>query len=112
VTSRRRLEVFALFLGWFLALGSLSRSIATAFSRVTYSRVTGALYSMERHFSDLEGRVVQHARGSARRDLLAKRFHELATTAALKRPEHVLWGAYDGGLPQTMEGFAKLERSL
>lgn len=32
--------------------------------------------------------------------------------ASLRRPNHVLLGAYDGGLPGTLEGFAEVEEAL
>jgi len=112
MTPRRRLELALFFLGWFLALGTLFRWVSTASLRVTLTRLRGSLESLERGASELEGRLVHRARGVARRDLLKKRFPALGDAAALRSPQRLLWGAFDGGLPQTMEGFAALERQL
>ena len=56
--------------------------------------------------------MVRRARGGARRDRLKELFPRLHEVATLKQPSGMLWGAFDGGFPQSMEGFAELEQQL
>lgn len=109
---RRRVELAALFLGWFLAFGFISRELFTASSSVTYTRLSGTLRSLVRDASAAEGRVVRRVRGVARRDRLKELFPGLQELETLRRPTGLLWGAYDGGFPQSMEGFSEFERRL
>ncbi|MEO6325447.1 MAG: glycosyl hydrolase [Thermoanaerobaculia bacterium] len=110
--TRRRVEIAALFLGWFLALGFISRALFTASSSITYTRISSALHSVGRDASAVEGNMVRRARGGARRDRLKELFPNLHDPAALKNPAGLLWGAFDGGFPQSMEGFADLEQQM
>lgn len=109
---RRRVELAALFLGWFIALGFISRALFTAASSFTYGSVSTKLRSLGRDASAIEGRIVSRARGVARRDRLVALLPHLREPGALKAPDGLLWGAYDGGFPQSMEGFADLEKRL
>lgn len=110
--NRRRFEIAALFLGWFLALGFISRALFTASSSITYTRIASALRSVGRDASAIEGNVVRRARGGARRDRLKELYPLLGELAQLRNPQAMLWGAFDGGFPQSMEGFANLEQQL
>lgn len=110
--TRRRLEIAALFVGWFIALGFLSRAFFAATSGVTYTRVSSVLRSLGRDASATEGRIVRRARGVARRDRLAQLHPDLYQPRTLRDPQRLLWGAFDGGFPQSMEGFADFEQQL
>jgi Glycosyl hydrolase family 26 len=105
-------EIAALFLGWFLALGFLSRALFTTFSSITYTHISSALRSVGSQASAVEGNMVRRARGGARRDRLNELFPHLHESASLKSPHGMLWGAFDGGFPQSMEGFAELEKQM
>jgi hypothetical protein len=74
--------------------------------------LTGLLGRLGSSFGTLEQRVRGRLRGSTRSDSLRWFAEVRGDTAQLRRPERILLGAYDGGIPQTLEGVMTLERAL
>jgi hypothetical protein len=74
--------------------------------------LTGLLGRLGSSFGTLEQRVRGRLRGSTRSDSLRWFAGTRGDTARLRRPERMLLGAYDGGIPQTLEGVITLERAL
>jgi hypothetical protein len=74
--------------------------------------LTGLLGRLGSSFGTLEQRVRGRLRGSTRSDSLRWFVEARGDTARLRRPERILLGAYDGGIPQTLEGVITLERAL
>ena len=74
--------------------------------------LTGLLGRLGSSFGTLEQRVRGRLRGSTRSDSLRWFTEARGDTARLRRPDRILLGAYDGGIPQTLEGVMSLERAL
>lgn len=67
---------------------------------------------MGRAVSSLEHRLRGRAAGSERSRRLAWLERYRNDPARLRRPEELLLGAYDGGIPATLEGIERLEQAL
>jgi hypothetical protein len=110
--TRRQIEIGAFALGWFLALGFLARDAFTWSSRVSYTHLTSLLHTLGRQVAGLEADAARSVRGGDRAARVRERFPSSSDLSALRSPKTFLWGAYDGGFPESMEGFARLEREL
>jgi hypothetical protein len=112
VTPRRRYQVAFFALGWLVALGVLFlfgfRSTFLGLS----ARVTDALSRAGQFLSDTEGNALSRVRHSSRSDYLQPLAATLASVTSLRAPPAVLFGAFDGELPQAFTGFDRLEESL
>ncbi len=106
---RRRIEISMFVLGWFLALGFLAQLAFTRSSSLTYTHVASLLQTLGRSISAAEGQAAHRVRGGERADLIAKAYPGLRDVATLRKPPFFLWGAYDGGFPESMQGFSDLE---
>ena len=60
----------------------------------------------------IEHRLRSRVRGQGRADALAWLEPYRRDAARLRRPDRILLGAYDGGLPQTLDGVLALEDSI
>jgi hypothetical protein len=112
VTPGRRYLAAFLALGWLVALGVLFQF---GFRRVftgLLAKVSGALAGVHQAVSDAEGRVLTRARHTSRSDYLQPLAPTLGSLDALRAPRKMLFGAYDGDLPQSFDGFEKLETAL
>jgi hypothetical protein len=73
--------------------------------------LTGALERAAGMVGVVEGRVARRVHGPGREARLAW-FAPMRTAARLRRPERVLLGAYDQGLPASLQGVLDLENRL
>ena len=112
MTPRRRYRIAFFALGWLLALGVLFQFGFTSVFRRLAAKVSGAFAGVQQAVSDAEGRALTRVRHTSRRDYLQPFATTLASVDALRDSRRVLFGAYDGKLPQSFEGFEKLEASL
>lgn len=91
---------------------------ALLFSALTYagSRSQGplerALAVVGGAVSDVESRIAHRLRGPGRSEELAWLAPYREDADRLRHPEHVLLGAFDNGLPQSVEGVWALEEAL
>jgi hypothetical protein len=74
--------------------------------------LTGLLGRLGSLVGTVEQRARGRLRGSTRSDSLRWFAATRRDTSALRRPGRILLGAYDGGIPRTLEGVLALERSL
>jgi hypothetical protein len=70
------------------------------------------LTSLGSRVSSVEAKYVQRVRGAGRADSLAWIEPYRNDVARLRAPDRILLGAYDSGLPTSLEGVITLERTL
>ncbi|HKO56058.1 MAG TPA: glycosyl hydrolase [Thermoanaerobaculia bacterium] len=107
MTSRRyRAAFFAL--GWLLLIGIVLQRGVDGTLGHAFAAVRNDLASLGQSLSDGESAVRANVQPHARRDDVARVYPQL-DAAALRRPPRVLYGAYDGALPDSFSGITALE---
>lgn len=86
--------------------------LLTAFSSATEGPLATALARAGALVGGVEKRISERMRAPGREAALGWFASHRTDTAWLRRPEVVLLGAYDDGLPHTLEGVLALEREL
>jgi len=108
--SRYRVAFFAL--GWLIAAGILFQiALGAGFGRV-FSAIDDRVSRIAQYFSDAQGRAVRSARQTSRRDYLQPLATTLNSPTALRNPQTMLFGVYDGGFPNTFAGMEQLENAI
>ena len=109
MNARRRYITAFFALGWLIAVGLLFQAgLGTGFEEL-YAVISGRAVRMAQRFSDAEGNAVRDARKTSRSEYLAPMRPTVSSTAALRNPPEILFGAYDGGFPNTFAGLEKFE---
>lgn len=99
-------------LGWLLAIGvAFQFGLASAIGSA-YRSAASRLDQLSQRASDAEGAALTRVRAGSRREYLEPMQELLSSTAALKQPARMLFGAYDGGFPNDTSGFVALETRL
>lgn len=110
--SGKRYQVAFFALGWLIAVGVLFQiGLGTGF-QVLFSSVNDRLSRVAQYFSDTEGAALRRVRHSSRAEYLAPMQPMLRSIAALRHPDTLLLGVYDGGFPNTFAGLDQLENAL
>jgi hypothetical protein len=108
--SRYKVAFFAL--GWLIAAGIVFQiAVGTGFRRF-FSAVDDQLTRIGQYFSNAQGRAVRDARQTSRADYLAPLKPVLGSVTALRNPQTMLFGIYDGGFPNTFAGMEQLENAV
>jgi hypothetical protein len=107
MTARRyKLAFFAL--GWLLLVALLlQRGIDRSFGHAA-TVMRGSIAELGQTLSDREADARQHVQSHSRRDDVLRVYRSL-DAAALRHPSKMLFGAYDGGLPESFAGVTSLE---
>ena len=112
MNARSRYQIAFFALGWLIAFGILFQlGLGTGF-HAAYDAVGDTMRRIAQRFSDAEGDVVRDARRTSRNDYLAPLRPTLNSVQNLKNPPVMLFGAYDGGFPNTFAGLEKLETNV
>jgi len=109
MSARNRYQIAFFALGWLIAFGILFQMGVGSGFHSLYDAVNDRLRRLAQRFSDSEGNAVRDVRGSSRTDYLAPLRPTLSTVNGLKNPPTMLFGVYDGGLPNTFAGMDRLE---
>ena len=108
--ARYQLALFAL--GWLLLIGiAVQFGLNVAFQKAV-DAVTYRLTSFGQTVSNAEGEVIRRARQSSRREYLEPLRPTLDSVEALRNPEKMLFGIYDGQFPESFAGFTRAEERL
>jgi hypothetical protein len=108
MTAKRRYQFAFLALGWLLLLGvALQHGLDGAFGR-SFAAVRASVVSFGQSLSDREAGARGRAGVHVRRDDVARAYPALGLSA-LRNPHRMLWGAYDGAMPDSFAGIAALE---
>jgi hypothetical protein len=106
--TARRYQVAFFALGWLLLIGFiLQRGLDGAFG-TTFSTVRGSVISWGQSLSDREADVRHSVEKHSRRDDV-RRVYPPFTYAFLRNPATMLYGAYDGDLPESFSGLTAFE---
>jgi hypothetical protein len=107
---RYRVAFFAL--GWLIAVGVVFQiALGSGFGRF-FSAIDEKVSRIAQSFSDAQGRAVRNARKTSRSEYLEPLKPVLSSATALKNPQKVLFGIYDGGFPNTFAGMEQVETAL
>lgn len=108
--SRYQLAFFAL--GWLIAFGILFQLGLGSGFHTAFDLLGDKARRLAQRFSDAEGDAVRDARKTSRNEYLAPLRPTLKSVANLRNPAAMLFGAYDGGFPNTFAGLEKFEANL
>ena len=109
----KRMYIASFFaLGWLAALGVAFHFGVTTTIAGLYRRVASKIDYVTQRASDAEGDALSSVRRGSRREYLAPMQPILSSVDALRNPSRMLFGAYDGGFPNTTQGFTQLEDKL
>lgn len=110
MNTRYKLAFYAL--GWLIAAGVLFQlAIGTGFQRF-FTTVHERVTRVAQFFSNRQADALRDARQSSRAEYLAPLRTTLRSVTALRNPQAMLFGIYDGGFPNTFAGMEKLESAL
>lgn len=108
--ARYRIALFAL--GWLLLIGLAFQFGLNAAFQKGIDYLTYRVASLGQSFSSAEGRAIQKARQTSRREYLEPLRPMLDSAAELKNPPTKLFGVYEGQFPDSFQGFTRLEDRL
>lgn len=108
--SRYKLAFFAL--GWLIAAGVVFQLAAGKGFQKLFSAVDERVSRIAQYFSDSQGRALRKVRQTSRREYLEPMRARLSSATALKNPQSMLFGIYDGGFPNTFSGLEQVESQL
>lgn len=86
--------------------------VLTALGTRAQGPLSSILSRIGNQVGEMEGRLVRQVRGSGRAGDLTWFERRRTDLAWLKNPDVVLLGAFDGGLPHSLEGVLQLERAV
>ena len=112
MNAKRRYQLAFFALGWLVAVGVLFQLGLGSGFRSLFDRISDTGARIAQSFSDAQGRAVEGVRRSSRREYLEPLRPVLDSPAALRNPQRMLFGAYDGGFPNTFAGFETFEQKL
>ena len=109
MTPRRRYQLAFFALGWLIALGVLFQlGFGSVFSSA-WAPVSERLTRFAQFLSNAEGDAVRNVRKGSRSDYLQPLAPTLKSPTALRNPQEMLFGIYDGGFPNTFAGMEQFE---
>lgn len=110
MSGRYKLAFYAL--GWLIAAGVLFQlAVGTGFQRF-FTTINERVTRVAQFFSNRQADALRDARQSSRAEYLAPLHTTLTSVTALRSPQSMLFGIYDGGFPNTFAGMEKLESAL
>jgi hypothetical protein len=112
MTSKRMYVLSFFALGWLAALGVAFHFGVTTGIAGLYRRVASRIEYISQRASDVEGSALTSVRRSSRAEYLEPLRPLLSSADALRKPDRMLFGAYDGGFPNSTTGFISLEEKL
>ena len=112
VSAKRRYQIAFFALGWLIAVGVLFQIGFGSGFQAFYRSIAESLTRVAQRFSDAQGDALQQVRRGSRREYLDPLRPILDSKEALKNPPRVLFGAYDGGFPNTFAGLEAFEKDV
>jgi hypothetical protein len=112
MTSKRMYVLGFFALGWMAALGIAFHFGVTTGIAGLYRRVASRIEYISQRASDVEGSALTNVRRGSRAEYLEPMRPTLSSIEELRNPKRLLFGAYDGGFPNSTAGFTNLEDKL
>src|SRR5260370_1554596 len=110
--ARRRYQIAFFALGWLIAIGLLFQMGLGEGFQSFYDAFGARALRLAQSFSDAEGNAMRSVRHTSRSEYLLPLRPTLSSVSALKNPPRMLFGAYDGGFPNTFAGLEKFEAQV
>ena len=107
--ARRRYQIAFFALGWLIAIGLLFQFGLGEGFQSFFDAFGNRALRLAQSFSDAEGNALRSVRHSSRSEYLLPMRPTLSTVEGLRNPQRMLFGAYDGGFPNTFAGLEKFE---
>jgi len=112
MNARSRYQIAFFALGWLIAFGILFQMGLGSGFHSAYNFVGDSVRRLAQRFSDVEGNALRDVRRTSRNEYLAPMRPTLSRIERLRNPPVMLFGAYDGGFPNTFAGLEKLENRV
>ncbi len=109
--TRRRYQLAFLALGWLLLSGFLFQRGLDGVLLRAFAGVRNSVASFGQSMSDTEAEARRRVQSHSRKEDVARAYPAL-TPAFLRNPSRVLYGAYDGALPDSFNGITAFESRL
>ncbi|MEO6259293.1 MAG: glycosyl hydrolase [Thermoanaerobaculia bacterium] len=109
MNARSRYQIAFFALGWLVAAGLLFQMGLGSGFQAFFDGTGAGMRRVVQRFSDAEGNAVRGVRRGSRSEYLAPLKAVLSSKVALRNPAQMLFGAYDGGFPNTFAGLEKFE---
>ena len=112
MNARHRYKTLFYALGWLIAAGIVFQvAFSTGISRF-FASADERFSRIAQFFSKQQSTAMRTARQSSRSEYLIPLKTTLNSVTALRRPDRMLFGVYDGGFPNTFAGMEQLETAL
>jgi hypothetical protein len=106
--TARRYQAAFFALGWLLLIGFAMQRGINGFFGKALGAVQSSVASFGQSLSDREADARGHVQSHTRREEVAGAYPAL-NAPVLRNPPRMLWGAYDGALPESFTGITALE---
>jgi hypothetical protein len=110
--ARRRYQIAFFALGWLIAIGLLFQFGLGEGFQSFFDAFGNRASRLAQSFSDAEGNALRSVRHTSRSEYLLPMRPTLSSVEGLRNPQRMLFGAYDGGFPNTFAGLEKFEAQL
>lgn len=112
MNRKGRYKVAFFALGWLIAVGVLFQIVVGTGLQRMFTAVDERVSQIAQYFSNRQGEALRDIRQTSRRDYLEPLHTTLSSVTALRNPDRILYGIYDGGFPNTFVGMEQLEGAL
>ena len=112
MNPKQRYKIAFFALGWLIAAGVIFQiAVGMGFGKL-FSAVDDQFGRVAQFFSNRQSQALRSARQTSRSEYLAPMRTTLNSITALRNPDRMLFGIYDGGFPNTFAGMEQLEAGL
>jgi Glycosyl hydrolase family 26 len=112
MNARSRYQIAFLSLGWLLLIGYLVHRSADSAMRSALDSASDTMARFSQKLSDREGTALEQMRRHSRHEELAWFTASGRSVPRLRKGDRMLFGAFDGDLPNSFEGVDRLEAAL
>lgn len=110
--KQNRYQIAFFALGWLIAVGILFQIGLGSGFHALFSSIGDRLNRAAQWLSNSQARTLKAVRQGSRAEYLEPWRPMLDSVEALRDPDRMIFGAYDGGFPNTFAGFDQLENAL
>ena len=112
MNARNRYRLLFFALGWLIAAGIVFQIALGAGFVKFFAGVDERFSRIAQFFSSKQSKAMRDARQTSRSDYLAPLKPTLNSVTALRHPDRILFGIYDGGFPNTFAGMEQVETAV
>lgn len=112
MNARNRYRLLFFALGWLIAAGIVFQIALGAGFGKFFAGVDERFSRIAQFFSSKQSKAMRDARQTSRSDYLAPLKPALNSVTALRHPDRILFGIYDGSFPNTFAGMEQVESAV